>query len=874
MIRIKYKLIIKKIIATALLCTFALSQNVFASSLTSLYDLTEVTKLSSGVTHESIKKLTTNGWMNINVVRADLTDENTKTGPLYNTNGTSIKAPLSSIMSNLNAIAGINGDFFIMDNITQSYGPIINNGEIISSPYPSSEKYPTLSFFKDGTIDVSVWNPTVYVKNSEGKAIYTPLINKGASIKYNAVLLNEYYGAKTPGNTIKNIVEVVIKDNKVIDIRENLPPTTIPKGGYVISCASNQKDLIKNTFKVGEQVELTFSFDFDLNKMNWAVGGVNYLVKDGKLNDIHNGVLGSHPRTAVGFNKDNTEIMFVTIDGRNKNYIGITQTELASIMVSLGAYNVINLDGGGSTTMGIDFLKNGNIEVVNFPSDGRERSIASGLGIFSIAPNDNITASIELVLEHDKIFNNTEVSLDLKAFNKYYSEVSLENQKVEYSVDSSQGKIVDNKFIPSNPGVATITARVGDLVSTAEINVLDKPVTLSFEDNSIMLNSGETYLLNNILGVDKDGNSAYISPNSIDFYIRNAVGKIENGVFTANDTTNTGAITAICGDAISNIIVKVGYKANTIFSFENTNDLTFSTYPIKSNGGIEASSHFYKEMYGSVKLSYDFTNMTDQSIAFVNFDNNSDGLVIKDKPLALGMWVYGDNSKHWLRTRVQDSKGNTHKIDFAEEIDWEGWKYVTAKLPADISYPVTVKNVYIAEINETRKDCGEIYIDSLRALYKPNDKNLKLRKESVFTDKFNVDSMKSYEQKLTIKNGAITLENVDNLTIENPIYLNVDITNGTIGYKNVSLWDSLKSLSNYNGKNIVLSLNKNINSIVDIRERTAINNIIEETSINNKVFIVWKDSNEHSIINSGIRYIQYDDTFELYLTSDETYYKN
>jgi exopolysaccharide biosynthesis protein len=49
----------------------------------------------------------------------------------------------------------------------------------------------------------------------------------------------------------------------------------------------------------------------------------------------------------------------------------MTLRELQSYAVSLGLLNAINLDGGGSTGMAV---RGG---LVNHPSDGRERSIAS-----------------------------------------------------------------------------------------------------------------------------------------------------------------------------------------------------------------------------------------------------------------------------------------------------------------------------------------------------------------------------------------------------------------------------------------------------------------------------------------------------------------
>lgn len=81
-----------------------------------------------------------------------------------------------------------------------------------------------------------------------------------------------------------------------------------------------------------------------------------------------------HPRTAVGFSRDSTTLMLVTVDGRSTTSVGMTLVELADLMKELGAWDALNFDGGGSTTMVIGG------RVVNTPSDRTgEREVGSAL---------------------------------------------------------------------------------------------------------------------------------------------------------------------------------------------------------------------------------------------------------------------------------------------------------------------------------------------------------------------------------------------------------------------------------------------------------------------------------------------------------------
>ncbi|SHI52833.1 Flagellum-specific peptidoglycan hydrolase FlgJ [Dethiosulfatibacter aminovorans DSM 17477] len=152
-----------------------------------------------------------------------------------------------------------------------------------------------------------------------------------------------------------------------------------------------------------------------------------------------------------------------------------------------------------------------------------------------------------------------------------------------------------------------------------------------------------------------------------------------------------------------------------IHDFDDLDGLLLTQYPSDSQGDMDTSSR--SKDGRSVKLSYDFTTMIpdDQSITFIEF--GKDGRKIDGKPASFSMWVYGDDSDHWLRCRIIDAAGELYKIDFADEVDWKGWKKVTAEIPYGVTYPISLKNIYIAEIEYDERDDGAIYIDQLTANY-------------------------------------------------------------------------------------------------------------------------------------------------------------
>lgn len=97
-----------------------------------------------------------------------------------------------------------------------------------------------------------------------------------------------------------------------------------------------------------------------------------------------------HPRTALGATADGT-LLVILVDGRQAGISeGMTQMELADLLVEEGATLAINLDGGGSTTL-VTRDEAGKGRVLNVPvgllnQPGTERPVGFNIGIKARAP--------------------------------------------------------------------------------------------------------------------------------------------------------------------------------------------------------------------------------------------------------------------------------------------------------------------------------------------------------------------------------------------------------------------------------------------------------------------------------------------------------
>lgn len=149
----------------------------------------------------------------------------------------------------------------------------------------------------------------------------------------NAVLAinGDYYGARQSGYVIRN--GVVYRNQ-----------------------GSNGEDMV-----ISKDGTLSFISESDtttdslIQKQAWQVLSFGpVLVENGEVavteNDEVGMAMASNPRTAIGTIAKN-HYLFVVSDGRTSESAGLSLYELANFMKSLGATNVYNLDGGGSSTM-------------------------------------------------------------------------------------------------------------------------------------------------------------------------------------------------------------------------------------------------------------------------------------------------------------------------------------------------------------------------------------------------------------------------------------------------------------------------------------------------------------------------------------------
>ena len=89
-----------------------------------------------------------------------------------------------------------------------------------------------------------------------------------------------------------------------------------------------------------------------------------------------------HPRTAFGLSGNGRYLYLLALDGRQPGYsLGANLGDLCDILLLAGASEVLNMDGGGSTSLILFDAQSGKPRMLNRHRGGGMRTVALNLGI-------------------------------------------------------------------------------------------------------------------------------------------------------------------------------------------------------------------------------------------------------------------------------------------------------------------------------------------------------------------------------------------------------------------------------------------------------------------------------------------------------------
>ncbi|MEH7380184.1 phosphodiester glycosidase family protein [Bacillus sp. JJ1533] len=658
----------------------------------------------------SFERFDARGWLNGEIMTIDLSNNSISTDLLFPGSVSSAK-PLSEMAKKAGAIAGVNGDFFDINNTKAPLGTVISEGKIVKGPQGSHTL--TASVGKNGLGYISTILLDGKVKLPNGEVTLDALNQYGIS-KDGIGLYTSVWGSAERSQSGSPVYEVMVVDGKVTSVTEGAGSGVLAENAFVLIGREKGAELLKD-LAVGDEVTVEYAPKTDID-VSFAVGGNIKLVENGEVISNLDDTT-SAPRTAVGFSEDRKTMILAAIDGRQTDSRGMTFKELADLMKEYGAHYALNLDGGGSTTMVARKTGTEDVKVVNQPSDGIERSVPNGIGIFAKSGSGELTSfEVDTIFDSDKskrVFPGLTRTFIGLGHDENYSPVSVGEIQWK-ALPADVGNFEDDGiFRAKKSGNAIAQAQVKSSKGSMEITVLGKLDRIEASDARLSLELGKQSSFS-VNGYDKDGYSAPIEARDVSLdYNETVISIMENvdGSYTVvpKKDGESALITITVDDKVTYLPVTIGLASENVDDFENIYGWSFTKYPNEVGASM---SHVNGRNGKGIELSYDFSTSTATRAAYLQA---SPTIELPGDLQKIGLWVKGDGNGAWLRTVIEDAGNTRYTLTLADKVDWDGWKYVEATVPEGVRYPVKLWRIYPVETNKNKQYSGQLVFDDVTA---------------------------------------------------------------------------------------------------------------------------------------------------------------
>ncbi|MFY0544234.1 phosphodiester glycosidase family protein [Brevibacillus sp. H7] len=706
------------------------SQVAQARAETSSLQMVWQTPIGEGAALLKYTKSFADQQITILVTKVDLNNPYVEVKPVYGTNGKlTERQTVTQMARETGAVAAVNADFFNMSKRGAPFGIVMKDKELVSSMGHISYWY-SLGLTSDKTAAIEKFGFSGKVTAPSGVSYPLQGINKeeynpSEGRKSHLNQLNMYTPAfgKTSLGAIpgyQNVVEVVFVDNVAKEVRVNQPGAYIPYNGYVLWGHGPAAAFLQQQFPVGTSA--TVEYQTTPLDRDWAqaVGGNVLLVDQGRpltSFQVDSYIKNINARTAVGVSQDGKTLYMVTVDGAK----GVYMDEMAKIMAELGAYRAVNFDGGGSTTMSARLLGETHAKLINQPKEGTERRVPTGLAVYNTAPPGEL-AGFQIDGPTEMLIGQT-VEFTTKAYDNHYLPYIIRPSEIAWSTEQPDAGVFDGqRFTASRSGRTSIVATSGGVTQRKDIHVLSgsdvQQIVVS--PNPINVAPGQALTLD-VKIKTKKGQLIQATPLSVQAYTDTAIASVNDKLkLVATDQPGKGTLTIAYDGLTASVPFTVGQTEQPWLTFDNQTSMHHAGYPasLSTSGSFTAVTEPVYRTRKAAKLTYNFAGAPQNDVRIAYGRVGSQPVAIPGKPIGLGLWVNGDNSKHWLRAEVVDAKGKTVYVDLAKEIDWTGWKQVKGYFPGSVSYPLQLKSIYVVDRVEdgNQQEKGTLYFDEVSLL--------------------------------------------------------------------------------------------------------------------------------------------------------------
>lgn len=686
----------------------------------------ERTQIAPGLVHYEYERLSGEGRQPVNILKAELGEETVRLKYLAPDTISGDGATVTELTDDAGAVAGVNLQFFDINNSNASGGWGITDGELLKSGDPGADQ--VIATGADGLARLVSLTLKGSAAFDGGATVPISRLNTAHASSGEVVLYNAAWGAFDRGTFLGTAAGIEVRvgaDGAVTSVGAPGEGQLADGESALIAASASANGALLAQTTVGQKATVTYDFDRSMGDLSEAGGIWHELIRHGEPVPFGSGshFTTRHPRTMLGISQDGRTVYYVVVDGRSTGALGMTFAEQIALMGDLGAYDAVSVDGGGSSQMNVREPGDTASTVQNSPSDGIERHDGDGIGLVLAKPGSGRAAAIAVeptvvAADANRVFPGLHRTLDAAPYDEsgtaVADDVAWHAETGHVGVETVDGDtvVVEGR----QPGTATLVARDRDARGHHDILVLDDLQRVESSSSLVAL-SGEGASSKLLLtGVDENGFTAPIEAADVTVTGNDdsllSIEPDPSGTFTLEALKAAGSQQVhfeVDGEKVD-VAVTVGLQAVSITDLSNAASWT-SANDRAPGGTVSASTD--DTGAPAVRVTYDFTRSTSTRGQYAVAPGSS--LPVPGQPQKLRLRVNGDGNGAWLRIQVQNADRATTNLD-GPMIDWRGWKTVEITVPAGFRYPITMNRVRFLETAAAKQYKGEVAFSQIEAL--------------------------------------------------------------------------------------------------------------------------------------------------------------
>ncbi len=652
--------------------------------------------IAPGIDYGDYQLVTDAGPLAIRIVAIDSHRRDVRVGSVVATD--SLVSPgetVGSMARRTRAVAGINGDYFDIGATNRPINMVVRDGALLQLPY---KRY-VLAVTRDGTPHIAEFTFSGAL-DIDGRTLQLDAIDQmpqgGLS------LLTPLYGRVPPRDNVTLLAleptggTPPLARYRVKAIADNTAPQ--PPGYYVAIGLNDYRaaGVPQVDSVVAASGDLT---PLGLNAIVAAVGGGALILHDGSWYDDADAPYREEnsrrmPCSGAAIAPDG-RLFLVEVDGRQpEESVGVTRPQFGALMRSLGATEGLLLDGGGSSTLAVRRLGDGTANMVNSPSDGRERPVADGVFVYSSAPAG---PPVRLVARPGVVraIAGATVPLRVASVDAAYHVVQSDAPAGAAVVPASLGVFRAGQFLARKPGTGRLVLRDGDLRGEVALQIDASPARARIMPALPNVDPNGSIALEAV-AFDAHGYPIELPPQ---LHWNASTGSIDSsGRYRAG--ARNANITVRIGQTIANGRVTVGSHDVSIGFSDRAR---FTTVPPGGKGTLTRDAGC-----GScVRLNYSFSQNERAAYAMGDVD-------LPDDTLGIAFDVQDDGSNARLRVAVRNSIKEDTRLD-ATRLTQPGWRHVTVRFPAGTD-ATRLMSIYVLPQKGAQISDGSIVLRNVRAI--------------------------------------------------------------------------------------------------------------------------------------------------------------